>query len=102
MSVRTRRVAALVATAALSAVGALLATALFIVPAATARLWSQSLLPWQLGSILLVALEGVVGLWISVQTNAPPGATIAMLAGCVFALSFVLRRLTGTDVPVSN
>lgn len=93
---------ALVATAALSAVGALLATALFIVPAATARLWSQSLLPWQLGSILLVALEGVVGLWISVQTNAPPGATIAMLAGCVFALSFVLRRLTGTDVPVSN
>jgi ABC-type Mn2+/Zn2+ transport system permease subunit len=93
---------ALVATAALSAVGALLATALFIVPAATVRLWSRKLLPWQLGSILLVALEGVAGLWLSVLTNAPPGATIAMVAGCVFALSVVLHRLIGSGVLASN
>jgi len=52
----------LVATAALSAVSALLATVLFIVPAATVRMWSQRLLSWQLGSITLVAIEGTTGL----------------------------------------
>lgn len=83
---------ALVATAALSAVGALLATTLFIVPAATVRLWARRMLPWQLGSIVLVFLEGAIGLWLSVQTNAPPGATIAMLAGGVFGLALLLRR----------
>jgi len=89
---------ALVATAALSAVGALLATALFIVPAATARLWSRRLLPWQIVSIALVAVEGTIGLWLSVESNAPPGATIAMLSGGVFAITFFLRRLSGTRV----
>jgi ABC-type Mn2+/Zn2+ transport system permease subunit len=93
---------ALVATAALSAVGALLATALFIVPAATVRLWARRLLPWQIGSITLVALEGIVGLWLSVQTNAPPGATVAVLAGGVFALSMTLRRLFGPGMLGSN
>ena len=93
---------ALVATAALSAVGALLATALFIVPAATVRLWARRLLPWQVGSITLVAVEGIVGLWLSVQTNAPPGATIAVLAGGVFALSLTLRRLIGPGILGSN
>jgi ABC-type Mn2+/Zn2+ transport system permease subunit len=51
----------LVATAALSVVSALLAMALFIVPAATVRMWSQRLLSWQLGSITLVAIEGTTG-----------------------------------------
>jgi ABC-type Mn2+/Zn2+ transport system permease subunit len=93
---------ALVTTAALSAVGALLATALFIVPAATVRLWARRLLSWQVGSIALVAVEGTVGLWLSVQTNAPPGAAIAMLAGGVFVLSFVLHRLVGSGAFVPN
>ena len=86
---------ALVGTAALSAVGAILVTTLLVVPAATARLWTRRVLPWQLASVALVASEGAPGLWLSVQTNAPPGATIAMLAGGVFALSLVARRLTG-------
>lgn len=86
---------ALVSTSAVSAVGALLATTLFIVPAATVRLWTRRLLPWQLGSVALVALEGTAGLLLSVWTNAPPGPAIAMLAGGVFAASLLLRRLAG-------
>ncbi len=35
--------------ASLTAIGALLATALFVVPAATVRLWTQRLAVWQLG-----------------------------------------------------
>jgi ABC-type Mn2+/Zn2+ transport system permease subunit len=44
----------------------------------------------------------MVGLWLSVQTNAPPGATIAMFSGVVFVLSLMLRRLTGSGVLGSN
>jgi len=84
---------AVVGTAALAAVGAILVTTLLVVPAATSRLFTRRVLPWQLASVALVVAEGVPGLWLSVQTNAPPGATIAVLSGGVFALSLVARRL---------
>jgi ABC-type Zn uptake system ZnuABC Zn-binding protein ZnuA/ABC-type Mn2+/Zn2+ transport system permease subunit len=84
---------ALATTAALSVVGALLVAALFVVPAATARLFTSRMLSWQLASIALVAAEGTVGLWLSVETDAPPGATIACVAGAVFALVALGRAL---------
>jgi ABC-type Zn uptake system ZnuABC Zn-binding protein ZnuA/ABC-type Mn2+/Zn2+ transport system permease subunit len=71
--------------AALSAIGALLAAALYVVPAATTRLWFRRLATWQAASVALAAAEGVVGLWLSVELNVPPGAAIAVLAGGVFA-----------------
>jgi ABC-type Zn uptake system ZnuABC Zn-binding protein ZnuA len=84
---------ALVAVAALSAVGALLATALLVVPAATTRLVCSRLRSWQLATVLVVFAEGVAGLWLSVKTNAPPGATIAVIGGGVFALVAAGRLL---------
>src|SRR5436190_2443890 len=78
--------------ASLSAVGALLVTALFIVPAASARLVTRRLRTWQWTSVALAALEGAVGLWLAVQTNAPPGATIAVVAGAGFALAALWRQ----------
>ena len=84
---------ALAIVAALSVVGALLVTALFVVPALTARLFAERMLSWQLASVVLVALEGTVGLWLSVKTDAPPGATIAVVAGAVFALAAGARAL---------
>jgi ABC-type Mn2+/Zn2+ transport system permease subunit len=83
---------ALAAVAALAAVGALLATALLIVPAVTTRLWTARLLAWQLWTVALAAAEGVAGVWLSVELNAPPGATIATLAGVVFAVAAFARR----------
>jgi ABC-type Mn2+/Zn2+ transport system permease subunit len=82
---------ALVSVAALSAVGALLAAALLVVPAVTTRLVTNRMAPWQAATIGLAAAEGVGGLWLSVQTNAPPGATIATLSGAVFALVALAR-----------
>jgi ABC-type Zn uptake system ZnuABC Zn-binding protein ZnuA/ABC-type Mn2+/Zn2+ transport system permease subunit len=82
---------ALGVVSALSTLGALLATALLVVPAATVRLLTRRLLIWQLGSIALVAAEGTAGLWLSVELNVPPGAAIAVLAGGVFALVAVAR-----------
>jgi len=79
--------------AALSTIGALLVAALFVVPALTVRLFVERMRAWQLASIALVAVEGTVGLWLSVETNAPPGATIAVVAGAVFALAALARAL---------
>ncbi len=42
---------------------------------------------WQLATVALAAAEGLAGVWLSVRTNAPPGATIATLAGAVFLVS---------------
>ena len=41
----------------------------------------------------LVAVEGTVGLWLSVKTDAPPGATIACVAGAVFAAVAAARAV---------
>ena len=89
---------ALASTAALTVVGALLVAALFVVPAATARLLTRRVWSWQLASVALVAAEGTVGLWLSVKTDAPPGATIACISGALFALVAAARALA-TQVP---
>ena len=84
---------ALATVSALSAVGALLATALFVVPAATTRLWTSRMRSWQISTIALVAAESAAGLWLSVKTDAPPGATIGVLSGGVFTVAAAARML---------
>lgn len=79
--------------ATLGAVGALLVSTLIVVPAATARLFTNRLHTLQLSAVLLTALEGTFGLWLSVKTNAPPGATIAVTAGAVFLVASAGRAL---------
>lgn len=86
---------ALAITAALSVIGALLVAALFVLPALTARLFAERMRSWQLASIALVAIEGTVGLWLSVETDAPPGATIAVVSGAAFGLAAVARAMKG-------
>jgi ABC-type Zn uptake system ZnuABC Zn-binding protein ZnuA/ABC-type Mn2+/Zn2+ transport system permease subunit len=84
---------ALATTAALTVIGALLVAALFVAPAATVRLFANRMTSWQIWSVLLAAAVGTAGLWLSVKTNAPPGATIATLSGAVFALAGIVRVL---------
>jgi len=87
---------ALAAVSALAAVGALLAGALLVIPAATTRLWTERLRTWQIATVVLAAVEGVLGLWLSVELNAPSGATIAVLAGAVFAVAPLLRPVASS------
>ncbi len=84
---------ALAAVASLTAVGALLASSLLVVPAATTRPWARRVGRWQFLTVGLAAAEGVAGLWLADRTNAPPGASIAVLAGAGFAVSVAARRL---------
>jgi ABC-type Zn uptake system ZnuABC Zn-binding protein ZnuA/ABC-type Mn2+/Zn2+ transport system permease subunit len=87
---------AAVVIASVSAIGALLVTALVVTPAATVRIWTSRLTTWRVGTVVLTALEGTAGLWLSVKTNAPPGAAIAVLAGAIFALAAVARAMVTT------
>jgi manganese/iron transport system permease protein len=71
---------------ALPAVGALLTTALFIVPAATARLIARSvpgLLAW---SVALAAVQGVAGVYLALWADVPPGGAIAVLGAAMYAV----------------
>ena len=87
---------ALASVSALAAIGVMLTSALFVIPAATVRIWVRNLRRWQLASVALAAIEGVVGLWISVEANVPPGAAIAVLAGGIFALAALARTRVWT------
>lgn len=85
---------ALVAVAvvtALPAVGALLTTALFIVPAATARLVARSVPELLIGSVALAAAECVLGVYVALWADAPPGPSIAVLGAAVYALTAIGR-----------
>jgi ABC-type Zn uptake system ZnuABC Zn-binding protein ZnuA/ABC-type Mn2+/Zn2+ transport system permease subunit len=82
---------ALAVVSSLQAIGGLLVSALFVVPAATTRLFVRRLAPWQLASVVLAALDGAGGLLLSVETDTPPGAAIAIVTGAVFALALAAR-----------
>jgi ABC-type Zn uptake system ZnuABC Zn-binding protein ZnuA len=59
----------------------------------TTRLFIDRLVPWQIATVALAAVEGVAGLLLSFWTDAPPGATIAVVAGAVFAAVALVRAL---------
>ena len=64
---------ALAAVAAIPAVGALLVAAIYVLPAAAARLLARSirgLLAWALA---LALAEGVIGLYLAYWLDVPPG-----------------------------
>jgi ABC-type Mn2+/Zn2+ transport system permease subunit len=80
------------AVVALDAVGALLVTAVLVIPAATVRLLAPSIPALQLGTAALAAVESVAGLWLAYELNIGPGPAIAVLGGGVFALALVATR----------
>ena len=67
------------AVAALPAVGALLVTSLFVVPAAIARLVTCSVSGLMAASVGVAAVLGLLGLYGSMWLDVPPGPAIAVL-----------------------
>jgi ABC-type Mn2+/Zn2+ transport system permease subunit len=82
---------AVTVVASLPAVGALLTAALFIVPAATVRLVAPSVRALLVGSVALAVAEGVVGAYLALWFDSPPGPAVAVLGGGVFALVALAR-----------
>jgi ABC-type Mn2+/Zn2+ transport system permease subunit len=86
---------------ALPAVGAMLAVALVVAPAATARLWTDRLgLAMVLAPALGVA-SAVVGLTLSQHVRVAAGASIVLVAAGLFGASLLLAPLL-RRVPVQR
>lgn len=86
-------VLAAAAVATVDAVGSLLVAALFVVPAATARLVVTRVPSLVAGAAALALAESVVGLWLAYRLDAPPGATVAICASVAFAAVYATREL---------
>lgn len=78
---------------ALAAVGALLVTAVFVIPAATVRLVAPSVSALRAGAVTLAAVEGAVALSVAYALNVAPGPVLAVLGGAVFAAVAVATGL---------
>lgn len=78
---------------AVGAVGSLLVAALLLVPSATARLVTRRIPTLHIAGIGFAAVEGIVGLWLAYQLDAPPGAGIAVVASAVFVATAALHGL---------
>jgi ABC-type Mn2+/Zn2+ transport system permease subunit len=85
----------LVEATVIPAVGTILAVALIVAPAATARLWTERLRATMALSAALGAASGVVGLAISLQWRVAAGATIVLVAAALFAVSLVVAPRHG-------
>jgi ABC-type Mn2+/Zn2+ transport system permease subunit len=78
---------------AVDAVGALLVSSLFVVPAGTARLFSRRLVPLTLASSALALVAGTAGLWLAGHVDAPQGACVAAAAASVFAIGLTVEAV---------
>lgn len=83
------------AVAAIPAVGALLVTAVYVLPAAAARLLSTSVRGLLACALALALAEGVVGLYLAYWLDVPPGPPIAVL-GAVVCLAAAALAPRGT------
>lgn len=81
-------VLAVTVVAAVDAVGSLLVSALLVVPAAAARLLTRRLVPLAAVSFAFALVLSTAGLWLAYRWDAPPGATVALLAAGAFGLAF--------------
>ena len=81
------------AVAAIPAVGALLVTAVYVLPAAAARLLTTSVRGLVACALALALAEGVVGLYLAYWLDVPPGPPIAVLgaAVCLTAMALAPR-----------
>ncbi len=85
--------AAVTVAVAMRVVGALLVSALMIVPVATTGLISKSFRGTMVSGMLLGGALSVIGLWITFFVDVSPGATIVVLAVTVYAAVFSFKVL---------
>lgn len=85
----------LVTVAAVKVIGAILVGALLVIPAAAARLVSQSLKGFFFASVIIATLSTLLGILLPIMFDlpVPSGAAIILVAGLCFALSALARAL---------
>ena len=85
----------LVTVASVKVIGAILVGALLVIPAAAARLVSQSLKGFFFISVLIATLSTLLGILLPIVYDlpVPSGAAIILVAGICFALAALARAL---------
>ena len=84
---------AVAAVAAIPAVGALLVTAIYVLPAAAARMLTGTIRGLVACALVLALAEGVVGLYLAYWLDVPPGPPVAVLGAAVcLVLGAVTQR----------
>ena len=85
----------LVTVASVKVIGAILVGALLVIPAAAARLVSQSLKGFFFISVLIATLSTLLGILLPIMFDlpVPSGAAIILVAGICFALAALARAL---------
>lgn len=73
-------------------VGLILVMALLILPAASAAQFTRSFFPMMLMGIALCLVATISGLVVSYQPDLPSGATMVLMAGLIYVLTFLLNR----------
>jgi ABC-type Mn2+/Zn2+ transport system permease subunit len=74
---------AVAAVAAIPAVGALLVTAVYVLPAAAARMLTGSIRGLIACALALALAEGILGLYLAYWLDIPPGPPVAVLGALV-------------------
>ncbi len=74
---------AVAAVAAIPAVGALLVTAIYVLPAAAARMFTSSIRGLVGCALALALAEGILGLYVAYWLDVPPGPPVAVLGALV-------------------
>ncbi|APZ51375.1 metal ABC transporter permease [Salipiger abyssi] len=86
---------ALAVAVAIKVVGALLVSAMLLIPAAAARHFARSPEAMALSAAVLGALSALGGLWGAFVLDTPAGPSMVCAAAILFAGASVLRRLRG-------
>ena len=74
-------------------VGTLLVSALIIVPAASAKIFSRQIRAMAVWSMLLGLASAITGLIYSLKLATPPGPTIILAGSALFFLVFIFHSL---------
>jgi ABC-type Mn2+/Zn2+ transport system permease subunit len=82
---------AVAAVAAIPAVGALLVAAVYVLPAAAARLLAGSVPGLIVWALALAVAEGVIGLYLAYWLDVPPGPPVAVLGALTYAMLAAAR-----------
>jgi manganese/iron transport system permease protein len=85
-------VIAVAVVVSVDAVGALLVSAILVVPAATVRLLTEDRRLLHAGTAALAAALGLAGLQLAYELNVGPGPVVAVLGALAFALARVAAR----------
>lgn len=90
---------AVAAVAAIPAVGVLLVTAIYVLPAAAARMLTHSIRALVACALGVALAEGVVGLYLAYWLDVPAGPPVAVLGALVCLL---LAAITGRSAAVTG